>query len=67
MDKSNFVFFFFKIYYKFEMCFKLINPVLLVKNEDFAMEWQFVIWLYPPFYNVISLNKILLKLFLISS
>ena len=43
MDKSNFVFFFFKMYYKFEMCFKLINPVLLVKNEDFAMEWQFVI------------------------
>ena len=43
-----------------------MNPILSVKTDDFAMERRFVMWLYPSFYNVISLNKTPLKSFLIS-
>ena len=45
----------------------IVNPILSAKNEDFAMERRFVIWLHPSFYNVISLNITPLKSFLISS
>ena len=41
--------------------------MLSAKNEDFAMERRFVIWLHPSFLNVISLNITPLKSFLISS
>ena len=37
------------------------------EKENFPSERRFIIWIHPSFYNVISLNKAPLKLFLISS
>ena len=39
----------------------LLTQYYQQKNEDFAMEWCFFIWLHPSFYNVISLNLTPLK------